>query len=69
MIAGARGRSARATIVVYPGAHHGFDLPSRAVQMHTGYAFSVDGSGRVHTGINPNARADAFKRVPHWLER
>jgi dienelactone hydrolase len=69
MIAGARGRSARATIVIYPGAHHDFDQPNRSVQTHTGYAFSVDGSGRVHTGINPAARADAFKRVPRWLER
>ena len=69
MVAGARGRSARATIVVYPGAYHDFDHPNRAVQPRTGYAFSVDGSGRIHTGSNPTARADSRKRVLQWLER
>jgi dienelactone hydrolase len=69
MVAGARGRSARADIVVYPGAYHDFDHPSRALQIRNGYAFSVDGSGSVHTGTNPTARADALKRVPQWLAR
>lgn len=69
MVAGARGRSARAAIVIYPGAYHDFDHPNRLVQVRTGYAFSVDGSGRVHTGTNPTARADALKRVPQWLAR
>ncbi len=67
MVAGARGRSARVVIRVYPRAYHDFDHPNRAVQVRTGYAFSVDGSGRVHTGTNPAARADALKRVPEWL--
>lgn len=69
MVAGARGRSARATIIVYPGAYHDFDHPNRAVQVRTGYAFSVDGSGRVHTGSNPAARADSRRRVLEWLAR
>jgi dienelactone hydrolase len=69
MVAGARGRSARAVIVVYPEAYHDFDHPNRALQVRSGYAFSVDGSGSVHTGTNPNARADALKRVPQWLAR
>lgn len=69
MVAGARGRSARIAIVVYPGAYHDFDHPYRPVQVRTGYAFSVDGSGRVHTGANPAARADAHRRVPQWLAR
>jgi dienelactone hydrolase len=69
MVAGARGRSARAEIVVYPGAYHDFDHPSRALQIRSGYAFSGDGSGSVHTGTNPTARADALKRVPQWLAR
>jgi dienelactone hydrolase len=69
MVAGARGRSARAVIHVYPGAYHDFDHPSRRVQARSGYAFSADGSGRVHTGTNPSARADALKRVPEWLKR
>jgi len=69
MVAGARGRSARASIVVYPGAYHDFDHPSRPVQVRTGYAFSVDNSGRVHTGTNPAARADAIRRVVQFLSR
>jgi dienelactone hydrolase len=69
MVAGARGRSARTAIVVYPGAYHDFDHPNRPVQARTGYAYSVDGSGRVHTGSNPAARADAHKRVLDWLSR
>jgi dienelactone hydrolase len=69
MIAGARGRSARTQIVVYPGAYHDFDHPNRAVHERVGYAFSADGSGRVHTGTNPAARADALRRVPQWLAR
>lgn len=69
MVAGARGRSARTSIVVYPGAYHDFDHPNRPVQLRTGNAFSIDGSGRVHTGTNPSARADALKRVQQWLAR
>jgi dienelactone hydrolase len=69
MVAGARGRSARATIVVYPGAYHDFDHPNRPVQVRTGYAFSVDNSGKVHTGTNAAARADAIKRVTQFLSR
>jgi dienelactone hydrolase len=69
MVAGARGRSAAISLVVYPGAFHDFDHPNRPVQMRTGYAFSVDGSGKVHTGTNPAARADAINRVQEWLSR
>jgi len=69
MVRGARGRSARVVIRVYPGAHHDFDHPNRPLQLRTGIAFSVDGSGRVHTGTHPAARADALKRVPEWLAR
>ena len=69
MIAGARGRSARVSIHVYPGAGHDFDHPNRAMQLRTGYVFSVDGTGRIHTGTHASARADALKRVPDWLSR
>lgn len=69
MVAGARGRSAHAAIVVYPGAYHDFDHPNRALQVRSGYAFSVDGTGNVHTGTNPSARIDALARVPQWLAR
>jgi len=69
MVRDARGRSARVEIHVYPGAHHDFDHPNRPLQVRTGLAYSVDGSGRVHSGTNAAARADALKRVPEWLER
>ncbi len=69
MVAGARGRSARLAIHVYPGAHHDFDHPNRPLQVRTGLAFSVDGTGRVHSGTHAGARADALKRVPKWFER
>jgi len=69
MVSGARGRTARATIIVYPGAYHDFDHPNRGVQVRTGYAFSNDGSGRIHTGSNPAARTDSHRRVMQWLTR
>ena len=69
MVAGARGRSARALVHVYPGAYHDFDHPSRPLQVRSGYAFALDGSGRIHSGTNAAARADALKRVPEWLAR
>ncbi len=69
MVADARGRSARTSIVIYPGALHDFDHPSRQPQIRSGFAFSADGSGRIHTGTNASARADAQKRVSQWLER
>jgi dienelactone hydrolase len=69
MVAGARGRSAQVAITVYPGAYHGFDEPNLPVKILSGVASSADGSGRVHRGTNPQARADALKRVSEWLLR
>jgi dienelactone hydrolase len=69
MVNGSRGRSARVQIVVYPGAYHDFDHPNRALQVRSGYTFSTDGTGKVHSGTNPAARADALRRVPQWLAR
>ncbi len=69
MVAGARGRSARAEIVVYPGAHHEFDRANTPLRLRTGLAQTADPSGRAHRGTNPAARADALKRVPQWLTR
>ena len=69
MVAGARGRSARADIVVYPGAHHGFDRANTPVRLRTGLTHTADPAGRAHRGTNPVARAEALKRVPQWLER
>jgi dienelactone hydrolase len=69
MVSEARGRSARAAIVVYPGAYHEFDRPDYPVRALTGLAFSADGSGRVHVGTNPAAREDSIRRVRTWLAR
>jgi dienelactone hydrolase len=69
MVAGARGRSARVTIQVYPGAYHDFDHPNRPLQVRSGLAFSSDGSGFAHSGTHPSARADALKRVPDWFRQ
>jgi dienelactone hydrolase len=69
MVAGARGRSARASIVVYPGAYQEFDRPNYAVRVRSGLAHSANGSGRAHIGTNAAARADVLRRVPQWLKR
>ena len=68
MVDGARGRSALARIVVYPGASHDFDRAN--VPLHT-----IDGASdpalpeRGHLGTDADARADSIKRVAEWLER
>jgi dienelactone hydrolase len=69
MVAGARGRSARVQIVVYPEAHHEFDRADSPIRLRTGLVNTVDPSGRAHGGTNPAARNDAFTRVPKWLAR
>lgn len=69
MVAGARGRSARTSIVVYPGAYHEFDRPDYPMRELSGLAYTADGSGKAHVGTNSAARADALKRVPEWLKR
>jgi len=69
MVAGARGRSAHASIVVYPGAYHEFDRPDYPVRVVTGLAFSADGSGRAHVGTNQAAREDAIRKVGQFLAR
>jgi dienelactone hydrolase len=68
MVDGARGRSALARIVVYPGALHDFDradFPSQAI----GGAADPALPERGHLGTDPEARADAQKRVTEWLAR
>lgn len=69
MVAGARGRSARAEIVVYPGAYHEFDRANSPLRLRTGLVNTADPSGKAHGGTNPAARTDALSRVPKWLER
>jgi dienelactone hydrolase len=69
MVAGARGRTAHAEIIVYPGAYHEFDRANTPIRVRTGLANTPDPSGNVHGGTNPTARSDALKRVSQWLAR
>jgi dienelactone hydrolase len=69
MVAGAKGRSALASLVAYPGAYHEFDRRDFPVRELTGLAYTADGSGRAHIGTNPAARTDALMRVLEWLMR
>lgn len=67
MVDGARGRSALARIVVYPGAAHDFDRANLPLHAIAGADASVPERG--HLGSDPDARADAQKRVAEWLAR
>jgi dienelactone hydrolase len=67
MVDGARGRSALARIVVYPGAAHDFDRANLPLHAIAGADASVPERG--HLGGDPYARADAQKRVAEWLAR
>lgn len=69
MVAGARGRSAHASIVVYPGVYHDFDHPNLPFQLRSGVAVGTGSLARVHVGTDTAARNDAMKRVPEWLAR
>jgi len=68
MVDGARGRSALARIVVYPGAAHDFDRAN--VPLHAiGGAPDAALPERGHVGTDPEARADSQKRIAEWLAR
>lgn len=69
MVAGARGRSARTTIMVYPGAYHDFDHPDLPLQQRSNLASGAATASRAHVGTDAEARADAIKRVPEWISR
>ena len=67
VVEGARGRSALARIIVYPGAAHDFDranLPLRAI---AGADATLPERG--HIGTDSDARKDAQERVTEWLAR
>jgi len=68
MIDGARGRSALARIVVYPGAYHDFDLANLPLHAMAGIA-DASVPERGHLGTDAEARADSQKRVAEWLAR
>ncbi len=68
MVDGARGRSALARIVVYPGAYHDFDranLPVHSIGGNDDATVPEKG----HVGTDAEARADSQKRVAEWLAR
>jgi dienelactone hydrolase len=67
MVDGARGRSALARIVVYPHAAHDFDRAN--VPLHAVAATDAGAPEHGHIGGDPDARADAQKRVAEWLAR
>ena len=68
MVDGARGRSALARIVVYPGAYHDFDRANFPLHATSGTSDAgVPEHG--HLGTDPEARADSEKRVAEWLAR
>jgi dienelactone hydrolase len=68
MVDGARGRSALARIVVYPGAYHDFDRPNLPLHAIAGTPDTAV-PDRGHLGSDPDARADSQKRVAEWLAR
>jgi dienelactone hydrolase len=68
MIEGARGRSALARIVVYPGAYHDFDRANLPRHATAGSSDDAEPE-RGHVGADPEARTDAQKRVAEWLAR
>jgi dienelactone hydrolase len=68
MIDNARGRSALARIVVYPGAYHDFDRPNLPFQATAGSS-DIGVPDRGHLATDPEARADSQKRVAEWLAR
>jgi dienelactone hydrolase len=69
MVAGAKGRTARTSIILYPGAYHDFDHPDLPLQQRSNVAIAAGPSARVHVGTDAAARADAIKRVPEWISR
>jgi dienelactone hydrolase len=68
MVDGARGRSALARIVVYPGAYHDFDRANFPLHANAGTSDAAL-PDRGHLGTDAEARADSQKRVADWLAR
>ena len=68
MVDGARGRSALARIVVYPGADHDFDRANKPLHAAAG---SSDAAApeRSYLGTDAEARAASQKDVAQWLAR
>lgn len=54
-------------VVVYPGAHHGFDAANAPLRERMGLAGTSRGGGIATTGTDPAARADSLRRVPEFI--
>jgi dienelactone hydrolase len=67
VVDGARGRSALARIVVYPGAYHDFDRANFPLHAIAGPDAAQPERG--HVGTDAEALADSQKRVAEWLAR
>ena len=70
MVAGARGRSARAAIAVYPGAYHDFDHPNLPLQQRNGVPVNGGARPRACRNRPGGARrcAQARRRVAGALD-
>lgn len=68
MVDDAKGRSAFARFVSYPGAVHAFDQSNVTPQSVDGRT-DADLPERGHIGTSNKARSDALKRVVRWLAR
>jgi len=67
VIEDARRRGETVELFRYPEAFHGFDSPGSRPRLRTGLGRAPGGSA--HVGENPEARLDALKRVPEFLQR
>ncbi|TGT71529.1 dienelactone hydrolase family protein [bacterium M00.F.Ca.ET.159.01.1.1] len=54
-------------LILYPGAYHDFDNEAQKLHELHGLAYSANGDGVAHAGLNPAARAAALKDVPDFL--
>ncbi len=64
----AEGNPDRIQATFYPGAYHDFDAPNQPVRERHGLAFTANNNGLAHAGTNPEARVDALRRVPAFLD-
>ena len=61
-------KGAALELVLYPGAHHGFDAPGSRHLTRTDTAVARAKGGVVTLATDPDARADAIVRVAQFLE-
>jgi len=54
-------------LILYAGAYHDFDNEAQKLHELHGLAYTANGDGVAHAGLNPAARAAALKDVPDFL--